>query len=303
MKKTGGAFQRAPVVLKSFNNANYHKHMSSKGGRRGYKVRDSPLTYKQFSPPYQRSFLPARISTLKHHLKRPTAKFYVHKEEKVENKVAKLARALGADVDSTKSVDLSPSCFMGYVPTKKSWTPERFKTYFSQDPQQSLLYGGDYGLESLGHSWLCVDKSGKVATRSVQDQHVNDKVTFRLVNFDNLLAYQPLVYGKPVWVVVVCGLGGHGSKGWHGGSFLAAKVQKNVALPISEQVVDDDIKFVHRVGDEPHANANVRNNNMQSKSIKSDSISPTENKVSIPMRWLLFFVFCAGRAISSKELT
>ena len=65
---------------------------------------------------------------------------------------------------------------------------------------------------------------------------MDEKVTFRFLNFDNLLAYQPLIYGKPVWVVVISGLGDTGAKGWMTGSFLGAKVQKNVALPISEQV-------------------------------------------------------------------
>ena len=70
----------------------------------------------------------------------------------------------------------------------------------------------------------------------VPNQTLDEKVTFRFLNFDNLLAYQPLIYGKPVWVVVISGLGDTGAKGWMTGSFLGAKVQKNVALPISEQV-------------------------------------------------------------------
>jgi len=70
------------------------------------------------------------------------------------------------------------------------------------------------------------------------------------------------------------GLGTPGPAGWKTGSFLGAKVQKNVALPISEQVVDEDFKKIAEKvkaegGHIPDANSNVKRNNMMATSVES----------------------------------
>lgn len=89
----------------------------------------SPTKYKKFPPPYKKSFLPARISTPQHTLKRPKTKFYYHKVQKVEHRVQKLAKALGMDVtpNEQENIDLSPGIFRGFVPTvdPRKWTKER----------------------------------------------------------------------------------------------------------------------------------------------------------------------------------
>ena len=222
--------QRTFSMLRTFSSPNFHNHMMSKGRKLPLgDTKSSPTTYRKFPPPYQKSFLPARIASTEHTLKRSKSHFYSHKVQQVEHRVAKLAKALGMDVTphEQENIDLSPSKFTGFVPTtdKKKWTRERFQTYFNQDGGQQLLYGGDYGLETLGGSWMGVDKKGRVASRQLEGQEVEEKVTFRFLNFDNLLAYQPLVYGKPVWVVVISGLGDFTPKGWMTGCFLGAKVQ------------------------------------------------------------------------------
>ena len=137
----------------------------------------------KFPPPYKKSFLPARISTPQHVFKSSNYHFYHHKVKKVEDKVRNLAKALGVDVTPSKQqkIDLSPSTFTGFVPTNdpKKWTEERFSTYFNHNDGQNLLYGGDFGLETLGGSWLGVDRHGRVASRPVTSQSTEEKVRLR----------------------------------------------------------------------------------------------------------------------------
>ncbi|GMI00921.1 hypothetical protein TrLO_g12166 [Triparma laevis f. longispina] len=199
----------------------------------------SALSLKIFSPPFQRSFLPARLSTPSLHIKRPKTKYYYNTTQKVEMHVARLARKLGADhtPHEQEEIDLSPSLFTGVIKTTKGMNKNVFASYFNRDPAQVLLFGSDFGFETVGNSFLEVDRRGRVSTQLVDHFRVDDKVTFRILNFDNMLQYLPLTYGAAVWIVVTSG---DGSQNWRNGSLLGAKVTSTVGVKISEHVVGEE---------------------------------------------------------------
>ncbi len=267
------------VKLQSFAyDANPHSHINRRASNILAKE-TSPFKVKVKPPPFTRSFLPARISTPKVHIKRARKKFYTHKEQKVEQRVHRIARRLGVahTPNEQEKIDLSPQLFSGYVPTTLHWTRDNFSTYFNSSPDQRLLYGVDVGLETLGGSWLACSRKGEIVSRPVEKHQLGDKVTFRMIDFQDLLAYKPLVYGKRVWVVVVSGCG---DQDWRQGSFLGAKVVSQVALPISEHVVDADADLpTPEMGAQKLSpNANVKRNNASSstKMDRNHQMSPSK---------------------------
>ena len=143
--------------------------------------------------------------------------------------------------DSLRSsqLDLSPAAFTGLVKTTRGMTSDVFSTYFNRDPAHIVLYGSDFGFETVGNSdtYLNVGRSGKVTTKTVSGFELDDKVTFRLLNFDNMLQYEPLTYGRSVWMVVISG---DGSQSWKSGSLMGARVTSSVGVKISEHVVGEE---------------------------------------------------------------
>ena len=82
-----------------------------------------------------------------------------------------------------------------------------------------------------------INSTGRVSTQLVDNFNVNDNVTFRVLNFDNMLQYLPLTYGAAVWMVVCSG---DGSQNWRSGALLGAKVTSTVGVKISEHVVGEE---------------------------------------------------------------
>jgi len=244
-----------------------HEHSQTLALRRASSIATNtvaPTRLAHNRPPYTTGSLPARLSTPSTTLRRTktATSRYVHKVAKVEHRVANLAKALGADytLAEAQAIDLSPKTFNGYVPRKEGhrWCDERFETYFNQDASTKLIYGCDVGLSTIkagggksgkssesappassasppSASWLAVDRQGAALTRPVPSQSLGDKVTFRLINFKDQLAYAPIRFGQPVWMVITSGCG---DDNWRSGSFLGGRPVAEVSLPITEQFVN-----------------------------------------------------------------
>ena len=106
-------------------------------------------------------------------------------------------------------------------------TRVRIKQYIIDLSNDSeLSYGSDVIIITSMDEILCVDKNDCIRCKEVDDLLHDDRVVFRILNFNDITSPEKFTYGNKFWLQVISDdtVGDHSEINFHDGSVLCAKV-------------------------------------------------------------------------------